>query len=133
MTSRSFIPLAFFSLLACLLTGCGSGQVVGKVLPGAISYVGVVDQSDERLAQMGLKGVTIRVEAAPTAGSATPIATATSKPDGSFKLSIPTSSWPTDRVQIRATADGYATARGSVYLPHAGQSLLILLERTAAE
>ncbi|KAA0214328.1 MAG: hypothetical protein DYG94_07575 [Leptolyngbya sp. PLA3] len=115
---------------ACLLTGCGGMTVAGKVLPGEISYVGIVDHSDTRLKELGVGQVSLHIEPPVGSGSGA-IATATSKPDGSFKITIPTETWSTDRVQVRAMIDGYATARGLVYLPREGQSLLILMERTS--
>ncbi len=124
--------LTALTAAACLLTGCGGMTVAGKVLPGAISYVGIVDHSDTRLQELGVGKVSLHIEPPVGSGSGT-IATATTKPDGSFKISIPTEAWSTDRVQIRALAEGYATARGTVYLPREGQSLLILMERTAQD
>lgn len=134
MNLRSISRFALLTALVSLLAGCGGMKVVGKVIPGAISYVGIVNQTDTRLAQPGVGGVAIRIDATPASGgtSAT-IASTTSAADGSFKLSIADDSWPTDRVQIRAMIDGYAAARGSVFLPRDGQSLLILMERTAAD
>lgn len=127
-----YASLTTLAAAACMLAGCGGMSVTGKVLPGAISYVGIVDHSDTRLRELGVGQVSLHIETPAGAGSGT-IATATTKPDGSFKISIPTERWSTDRVQIRALAEGYATARGLVYLPRDGQSLLILMERTAQD
>ncbi|MCL4220393.1 MAG: hypothetical protein KJZ65_03385 [Phycisphaerales bacterium] len=127
-----FASLAALAASGCMLTGCGGMTVAGKVLPGTISYVGIVDHSDTRLKELGIGQVSLHIEPPVGSGSGT-IATATTKPDGSFKVNIPTEAWSTDRVQIRALAEGYATARGTVYLPREGQSLLILMERTAKD
>ncbi|GAB4385372.1 MAG: hypothetical protein Kow0022_11000 [Phycisphaerales bacterium] len=135
MTIRFIAHFAPLVALFILLSGCGGMmKVQGKVIPGAISYVGVVDQTDPRLAQLGIGGVAIRIDATPVAGgNSTTIVSTTSAADGSFKASIADDVWPSDRVQIRAMLDGYAAARGSVYLPREGQTLLILMERTAAD
>ncbi|RMH13472.1 MAG: hypothetical protein D6695_03815 [Planctomycetota bacterium] len=132
MTKTTLMRSLSIVATGMLLTGCAGTRVVGKVLPGTISYVGVVDHSDERLGEPGIPGVSVRIEA-PNGSSSSPIATATSGPDGRFSMSIPKDAWPTDRVVVRAIVDGYASARGSVYLPRTSQSFLILMERTAAD
>lgn len=114
-----------------VLGACSTSKVVGRVVPGAISHVGVVDGSDERLSRGGLGGIEVSILA--PGGEDGVLGRAVSTADGSFAVRIDSANWPTDRVQVRATGDDYATARGTVYLPAGEKRLLILMERTAGD
>lgn len=127
--SRSMVGVASVFLLA----GCASTKVVGRVLPGAISHVGVVDATDERMGTAGLAGIEVTISPVAGDGSTTILGRGVSTGDGSFSIKIDEDKWPTDRVQVRATGASYATARGSVYLPKGNKRLLILMERTAGD
>ena len=122
---------AFVSLL--VLPACSTMKVVGRVVSGEISHVGVVDGSDSRLKTKGLDGIEVTISQAAGGGSSAMLGRAVSTGGGHFSIAVDPNAWPTDRVQVRATGDNYATARGLVFLPREGQQLLILMERTAGD
>ncbi len=131
-TKRAAVVL-FCLAVAAGMTACSSMKVAGRVVPGAISHVGVVDQSDERLGLAGLGGIEVEIAASSGGGSNEHYGRAMTKADGSFSIKLDSSAWPTDRVQVRAKGAQYASARGLVFLPRDGQKLLILMERTASD
>lgn len=116
-----------------LVSGCAAAKVVGRVLPGTISHVGVVDATDDRMGTSGLAGIEVTLSPVSGDGTTSYLGRAVSQADGSFSIKIDSTEWPVDRVMVRATGDDYATARGSVYLPKGDKRLLILMERTAGD
>lgn len=134
LTNATRVSIVCFCIAVSLgLSACSSMQVAGRVVPGAISYVGVVDGSDSRLSVPGLQGVEVRISAPSGSGSNENYGRAMTKADGSFTIKLDSSNWPTDRVHVRATVTDYAAARGLVFLPTEGKKLLILMERTAGD
>jgi predicted small secreted protein len=131
-THRIAVAAALFVSLF-VLSACSTMKVVGRVVTGEISHVGVVDGSDSRLKTNGLDGIEVTISQASGGGSNSMIGRAVTTGGGHFSIKVDASAWPTDRVQVRATGDFYATARGLVFLPRDGQQLLILMERTAGD
>ncbi len=133
MKVRQVVESVAAGLLLMGAGGCSTMKVTGRVIPGTISYVGVVSDTDERLSNAGIGPAKIMIEHSEASGQSRAIATGTSGPDGQFSIKMPKDAWPTDRAVVRSIAEQYRTARGVVYLPRDGQKLLILMERTASD
>ncbi|MBX3323275.1 MAG: hypothetical protein KF757_09825 [Phycisphaeraceae bacterium] len=133
MKARQIVGSVAAGLLLAGAGGCSTMKVTGRVIPGTISYVGVVSDTDERLSNAGIGPAKIMIEHSEASGQSRAIATGTSGPDGQFSIKMSKDVWPTDRVVVRSISEQYRTARGVVYLPRDGQKLLILMERTASD
>lgn len=115
--------------LALPLGGCKSYKLQGKVIPGDISYVAVVDADDPRLEGDGISGAQLRLETDPSRLSSDVVGETVSGPDGAFTM-------PFNKVGggvlmydvgITARREGYSPVQHQFKLPPPSRRLLIML------
>lgn len=108
--------------------GCAASPVIqGKVIEGNLSFIAVVDQSDERLQKEGLGEVSIEARTGSARGGNATLAGTDSKPDGAFTLKFKEQSVLTRPVEFVAEKAGYQPAKVEMIKPAPGRQLLIIL------
>lgn len=118
---------AIFAMLAVLapLGGCTGMVVNGKVVAGDLGRVVRVADSDERLEADGIGEVTVVLSQGGSPGRAsTELGTAVSKPDGSFRMSIPNEIIRSGRILVRLEGESVFRVQNMVDFPREGESLL---------
>lgn len=114
------------------LGGCAETlSVKGKVIPGDIGIVTLVDANDERLAHTGetpegMSGVKIKLKKASSV-----VASAESGPDGSFSMTIDRRASGV-RYDVVAMGPGIYPVRSTSYAPVEGQMMLIVADQRKA-
>lgn len=119
---------AVFAMLALLapLGACTSMSIRGKVIPGDLGRVVRVADSDERLEETGLGGVTVEVSQGGTPGHAVAVlGEAVSEADGSFRMNIPNEKLRSGRILVRAEGESIFRVQNLVDFPREGESLLV--------
>jgi hypothetical protein len=115
------------------LGGCGSHVGInGKVIPGAVSFIGTVDSTDERLKQDGLEGVNVsaRSESGPTAGMS--LGSAKTDKKGNFILPVRDQRSVLYPARFSASKAGYIDAHQSMTAPAAGSAVLVIMKENPA-
>jgi hypothetical protein len=123
--ARCLVPAAF----VLLATGCTSYSLQGKVIAGDISYVAVVDASDERLSGPGLVGASLALETDPGKLKREHVGDAVSSSDGSFSIRVnrPGAGLLIYDVGIRVQRNGYEGVQQIFRLPSSGKRVLVIL------
>ncbi len=122
----------FLCLLAAISTlgGCAMRTAVrGRVIPGNLSFVCVVDQSDPRLKQAGIAGVTVESRSDEGRDAGVLFGATQSTEDGSFTLTFKEQPSLMKPVRMTGTMAGYNPAGESFSLPPADKRLLIILKK----
>lgn len=115
-----------------LLGGCADSlSVKGKVVPGDIGIVTIVDANDERLANTGatpagMSGVKVEFKK-----GASVVASALSGPDGSFAMKVDRRS-SGSRYDVVATGAGIYPVRSTSYPPAESKFMLIVADQRKA-
>ena len=125
------ITLAFPALISAIaytLAGCGGGatKVVGKVIGGNISFVGVVDSSDARLKGDGIVGAHLVVRTRPDRDAAQ-VGQATSGPKGEFTIPVSDSAALLQPAEFTAEKEGYLRASTVMNVPPVDKRVLVIL------
>jgi hypothetical protein len=117
---------AAFVLLA---TGCTSYSLQGKVIAGDISYIAVVDASDERFNGPGLVGASLSLETDPGKLKREHVGDAVSSSDGWFSIRVnrPGAGLLIYDVGIRVQRNGYEGVQQIFRLPSSGKRVLVIL------
>lgn len=134
---RAHVVVRFGALGACVvallaamtLTGCTVYSLQGKVIEGDISYIAVVDASDERLDGPGLAGAAISLETDPGKLRREHVGDAVSGAGGAFSIRVNRTGAGVliYDVGIKAQRPGYEGVRQIFRLPPSGKRLLIFL------
>jgi hypothetical protein len=122
-------------LLVCIqMAGCASSApVTGRVIPGDISFIGMVDPGDERLKSAGIPAVELVSTPDPGRTAAAAIlAKTTSDAKGDFKLKFSDPSIFSRPAAFAARKDGYVSASTVMPVPTEDRRLLVILKPTAA-
>ena len=118
------VLLAWF--LAC--AGCKiTHSIKGKVIQGNISFVGIVDQADERLKSEGLPDVDVAARADVGSVGGYMFAQAETDPKGDFDLRFKDQHMFSKPVEFSAAKEGFRPARGQMHVPSNQRRLLIIL------
>ncbi len=123
---RSFVTAVAVLVGSCVLGGCHASALRGKVIAGDVSFVGVVDATDQRLQNQGIPQATVR--ATRTRGEQLGIVGRSDK-EGGFTLKLPTASWVKEPLAIDVSRDGYMPARSARQVPPDDKRLLVVLKR----
>lgn len=113
--------------------GCNNASIVkGKVIPGNLNFIVLVDERDERLKSDGLADVevTARGDIGKVAGMV--LGKAKSNPKGDFSLSIKEQSVLLKPVEFSATVDGHPAARETLSIPPESRRVLVIIKRDPA-
>lgn len=114
---------------ACALLGACSSSLQGKAIRGDYSGVEVVSDSDPRLAERGLSGVSVHVQLDPTKLKRETLGRAVSASDGSF--SIPVDQFGAGVLEydigVYARRRGCEPAEAFFRLPGSGKRLLVIM------
>lgn len=116
---------------ACVLTGCSSYALRGKVIEGDASMVLVVDASDSRLKQQGLEGASVTVVIDPERLSRETAGSAVSDGSGAFSVSVSEFGAGVLLYNAMVTAEcrGYVAAQEILALPGQDRRVLVVLQR----
>lgn len=135
-TSRPLVVrrLLLLSLAALPLAGCRSGSTVtGKVIPGEVSFIGVVDASDKRLKDPGIPGVEVAAGTDPSRPvAAAVLGRGTSDKSGNVVVRIKDEGSYAGPFAFNATKDGYVPATGLMPIPSTDRRLLVILKPASA-
>lgn len=119
------VPIALvLPLAAC----AGHNLVDGKVIEGKVSYVGLVDPNDERLAGPGLQGATISARTVVSGQPGVNLGQATSDAKGTFHLTVHEQTAFSRPTEFVARKDGYNAAMGAVPFPPSDKRVLVILQ-----
>lgn len=115
---------------AAALVGCaGKAIITGKVIQGDVSFMGVVDANDERLAKPGLAGAEVAVVSDPDRPAASSnLGQATSDATGAFSIKVSDQSAYMRPAGFSARKEGYISTTGVMALPPADRRLLVILQ-----
>jgi len=118
------------ALAAIPLTGCQqAAPVTGKVIRGDVSFIGVVEASDERLKLIGLQGAEVTATNDPNSPAAAAVlAKATSDAKGNFSLRIADQSTLTRATGFTAKKEGFLPASSAMPMPSEDRRLLVILK-----
>lgn len=130
MTIATGLRCALAPMLVAGLAGCGGYEIRGKVVPGSMSLISVVAESDERLQERGLPGATVTLRRDPTKGWAKDVATAVADGEGEFVLSVAEfgTGWMTEQWMIRAARKGFERAETMTTLPRSPKDRRMLIQ-----
>ncbi len=124
--------LCMGALVMGLLGGCADTlSIKGKVIPGDIGIVTIVDAHDERLANIGetpagMSGVKVVFKKGPSI-----VASALTGPDGSFAMKVDRRA-SGSRYDVVATGSGIYPVRSTSYPPAESQFMLIIADQRKA-
>jgi len=114
--------------LAAGVSGCSQTHAIkGKVIPGNLSFVAVVDRGDERLKTEGLADATIEARADVGNVGGFLFGEAKSDAKGDFTMTFKEQGVFLKPVEFTVMKDGMQTARGTMNLPSDQRRLLIIM------
>jgi hypothetical protein len=123
----------FLALLAlAALSGCANVSAVrvnGKVIAGAVSFIGAVPDNDPRLSGPGLQGVEVQIVSKNTTSAEQVVGTAKSDANGNFKAILSDQSAIKVPSEFKASGPGYLTAQNTLYIPASDKRLLVVLKK----
>ena len=126
----SALRVCVIAALACLLGGCGSYTLRGRVIAGEASYIIVVDANDPALdGGSGVQGAVVTLSTDPERLNRKVVGSAVSGPDGWFDT-------PFDEIGgglleydagVRVARQGFQSAEHYFRLPGKSKRLLVVL------
>jgi hypothetical protein len=122
--------LVWLAVVACaFLGGCsvGATKVSGKVIRGDLSFILVVDASDERLKADGLPGAQVQMHQGADRGGKL-VGEVTSDEKGNFVIPVKETAAILRAVELSATKEGYARSMGEMSIPPVSQRILVILK-----
>lgn len=108
--------------IASVLGACGGVTFAGRVVSGPATIATVVPATDPRLSNdTGVGGITVEL----LDDKENPYGSGVSAPNGTFSISVPTTSAPTRAAIVRATGPGISSGETLLYLPRDGSRVLV--------
>ena len=134
-TAPTALQRACVALCAAALflvtTGCSSYKLKGRVVEGQVSYIAIVDASDQRLNGHGIPGVMLELMTDPDRINRKRVGQAVSDGDGYFELPVDEigAGFLEYDVGLTARREGLAGTQLSFRLPPERRRVLVVLRR----
>lgn len=125
-----FGRVVVIALVAAALGSCSPYTLRGKVIPGDISYVAMVDREDPRLEESGLEGAQVVLETDPDRLNRETVGEAVTDAEGNFAISVDQvgAGFLLYDMGLRVTRPGYQRATQMFKLPSSEQRALVILK-----
>lgn len=133
---RPLLSLAWLAAALAMMgaAGCAQYTLTGKVIQSDISYVAIVDASDDRFEDPGIAGVTVTLQTDPGQLNHQRVGEAVSGSDGTFTISVnkPGAGILIYDVGLEVRRKGYEGVDHIFRLPPSSKKVLVML-RPGAE